>query len=61
MALRLTTWFVFKPAIWLPLKTSSAASAFLNILSLNAPRPWVMKNGMNRRWPNRLNCEWSDT
>jgi CNT family concentrative nucleoside transporter len=26
-----------------------------------SPLACVMKNGMNRRWPNRLNCEWPDT
>ena len=52
IALRFTTWSVFRPAIWLPSNTSSAARAFLKMLSLKAPRPCVMKNGMKRRSEN---------
>ena len=60
MALKFTSWSVFSPTILLLSNTSRAASAFLNTLSLNAPNPWVMKNGMNLRWENRENCELPD-
>ena len=57
IALRFTTWSVLRPASLLPWNTSRAARAFLKMLSLKAPSPCVMKNGMKRRWENSSNCE----
>src|SRR3990172_1589449 len=41
-----------RPAVWNAIRMTSA---FLNTLSLNAPRSWVAKNGPKRRSPRSLN------